>query len=234
MTKRALIVIAVILLIPILFVGYKLLGFKAGNKVVADYGGNVDIIEYDGKTLHRVSGVEYNFRFGEYLGKVGDSLRGAPLYLVADDDSGDYYAIAEGKEKILYTESGKLTDGVRSPFSRVTRLMLDDYLVVEENVHNINALIGVQGRRVSVDLSEYKKGFRYYDVYLSFDGSAIITEYYGRYLYLTEKEIWLFVTAEDVAAAEEEYGNDLSETVYVADMLTDDEAKALLDSYFSK
>ena len=42
------------------------------------------------------------------------------------------------------------------------------------------------------------------------------------------------MTADDVEAAREEYGNDLSETVYVADMLTDEEARALLDSYFGK
>lgn len=233
MTKRALIVIAVILLIPILFVGYELLGFKSGNKVVAEYGGYVDIIEYDGKTLHRVDGVEYNFRLGEYLGKVGDSLTGAPLYLVADDDTGDYYAIADGKEKILFTESGNLTDGIRTPFSRVTRIVFDNYLVCEENVHNIDTLIGASGRRVSVDLSDYKDGYKYYDVYLSFDGSAILTEYYGRFIYLAEKEVWLFVTSEDVAAATEEYGDELSETVYLADMLTDEETKAILDSYFS-
>ena len=233
MTKRALIVIAVILLIPILFVGYELLGFRSGNKVVAEYGGNVDIIEYDGKTLHRVDGVEYNFRLGEYLGKVGDSLTGAPLYLVADDDTGDYYAIADGKEKILFTESGNLTDGIRTPFSRVTRIVFDNYLVCEENVHNIDTLIGASGRRVSVDLSDYKDGYKYYDVYLSFDGSAILTEYYGRFIYLAEKEVWLFVTSEDVAAATEEYGDELSETVYLADMLTDEKTKAILDSYFS-
>lgn len=234
MTKRALIVIAVILLIPILFVCYELRGFMSGNEIVAEYGGNVNIIEYNGKTLHRVDGVEYNFRFGEYLGKIGDSLRGAPFYLVADDDSGEYYAIADGKEKILYTESGKLTDGVRTQESRVTRMVLDDYLVIEEKIDNINSLIGAQVRRVSVDLSDYKNGYKYYDVYLSFDGSAILTEYYGRYLYLTEKEIWLFVSAEDVAAAEDAYGDDLSETVYVADMLTDEDSKAVLNSYFFK
>ena len=234
MTKRALIVIAVILLIPILFVCYELRGFMSGNEIVAEYGGNVNIIEYNGKTLHRVGGVEYNFRFGEYLGKIGDSLRGAPFYLVADDDSGKYYAIADGKEKILYTESGKLTDGVRTQHSRVTRMVFDDYLVIEEKNDNINSLIGAQVRRVSVDLSDYKNGYKYYDVYLSFDGSAILTEYYGRYLYLTEKEIWLFVSAEDVAAAEDAYGEDLSETVYVADMLTDEDSKAVLNSYFFK
>ena len=233
MTRRALIVIAVIVLLPIIFVGYKLSGFKDENQVVAEYGENVNIIEYDGKTLYRVDGVEYNFRFGEYLGKIGDSLTGAPFYLVADDDGGEYYAIADGKERVLFTESGELVDGVRTAFSRVTRFVLDDYLVCEEDVHNINMLTGVQGRRVSVDLSKYKNVYKYYDVYLSFDGSAILTEYYGRYLYLTEKEIWLFVRAEDVALAEEEYGDELSETVYVADMLTDEEAKALLDSYFT-
>lgn len=232
MTKRALIVIAVIVLIPILVVAYKLLGFKSGNKVVAEYGGSVDIIEYDGKTLYRVDGVEYNFRFGEYLGKVGDSLTGAPLYLVADDSTGTYYAVARGRERVLFTESGELTDGTRTPFSRVTRLVLGNYVVVEENVHNINALTGIQGRRVSVDLSEYKNAYRYYDAYLSFDGSAIVTEHYGRFLYLTGKDIWLFVPIEDLEAAQEKYGTDLSETVYVADMLTDEEAHALLDSYF--
>ena len=233
MTRRALIVIAVIVLLPMLFVGYKLMGFNEENRVVAEYGNNVDIIEYDGKILYKVSGVEYNFRFGEYLGKVGDSLTGAPLYLVADDASGKYYAIAEGKEKILYTESGELVDGVRTPFSRVTRFVLDDYLVEEENLHSINMLTGIQGRRVSVDLSDYKNKYKYYDVYLSFDESAILTEYYGRFVYLTEKELWLFVTSEDVATAEEKYGGDLSETVYVADMLTDEEAIELLNSYFS-
>lgn len=232
MTKKALIVIAVIVLLPIVFVGYKLLGFKDGNQVVAQYGENVDIIEYDGKILHKVDGVEYNFRFGKYLGKVGDSLTGAPLYLVADDDGGEYYAIADGKKKILFTESGELVDGVRTPFSRVTRFVLDDYLVCEEEVHNINALIGIHDRRVSIDLSDYAKKYRYYDVYLSFDGSAILTEYYGRFLYLIEKDIWLFVTASDVAAAEEEYGDELSETVYVAEMLAEGEARSLLDSYF--
>ena len=152
---------------------------------------------------------------------------------MADDASGKYYAIAEGKEKILYTESGELVDGVRTPFSRVTRFVLDDYLVKEENLHSINMLTGIQGRRVSVDLSDYKNKYKYYDVYLSFDESAILTEYYGRFVYLTEKEMWLFVTSEDVATAEEKYGGDLSETVYVADMLTDEEAIELLNSYFS-
>lgn len=233
MTKRALIVIAVIILIPILVVCFSLLRFSSGNRVVAEYGESVDIIEYDGKTLHRVKDVEYSFRFGDYLGKVGGSLTGAPFYLVADDESGKYYAIAEGREKVLYTESGKLTDGVRTPFSRVTRLVLDDYLVCEENVHNINSLIGISGRKVSVDLSDYKNGYRYYDVSLSFDGSAILTEYYGRFIYLIKKEVWLFVSKENVEAAGEEYGDDLSETLYVADLITDGETKDLLDSYFS-
>ena len=35
MTRRALIVIAVIVLLPMLFVGYKLMGFNEENRVVA-------------------------------------------------------------------------------------------------------------------------------------------------------------------------------------------------------
>lgn len=233
MTKRALIVIAILILIPIIVVAVGISKFKENNTVVAEYGGSIDIIEYDGMTLRRVSGEdEYNFRFGKYLGKVGDRLTGASLYRVAEDRTEKYYAIADGTKKILYTKSGKLVDGIRNDYSGITRIVFDNYFIEETDSEAIALLSDLSGKRVSLDMSEYD-GFKYYDLYLSFDGSAILTEYYGRLFYLTERELWLFVTPEDRLAAEEEYGDEIGETVYIAQLISDEELIDLLDSYIS-
>ncbi|MBQ6613693.1 MAG: hypothetical protein IIX18_00055 [Clostridia bacterium] len=233
MTKRALIVIAILILIPIIVVADAISKFKDKNVVVAEYGGNIDVIEYDSLTLRRVPGDdEYNFRFGEYLGKVGDPLTGASLYRVADDKTEKYYAIADGTKRILYTRSGKLADGVRKDNSEITRIVFDNYFIEETDKEKIALLAALGGKKVSLDMSEYKN-FRYYDLYLSFDGSAILTEYYGRLFYLTDRELWLFVTPEDRETAEEEFGDEIEETSYVAHLISDEESTELLDSYIS-
>ena len=233
MTKRALIVIGILMLIPIIVIMVAAARFKNSNRVVAEYGGNIDIIEYDGMTLRRVnSEFENKFRFGEFLGKVGNSLTGAPFYRVADDDTGSYYAIAEGGKKILYTKTGKLVDGVRNENSVVTKLIFDDFYIVEEDPENISAIVNLSGKRVSVDMSKYKS-FDYYNLYLAFDYSAIVTEYFGRLYYLADREDWIYVTPEALEAAEEEYGDEISESVYLADLISDKELEKLLDSYFA-
>lgn len=233
MTKRALIVIAVIILIPIIVIMHSVSRFKDSNNVVAEYGGNIDIIEYDGMTLYRVkSEFEYKFRFGEYLGKIGNSLTGAPFYLVADDETEGYYAIAEGEKKILYTRTGKLIDGVRTSDSVATRLIFDDFYIVEEDVDKISAIVDLSGKTVSADMSKYDS-FKYYDIYLAFDSSAVITEYFGRLFYLTERGDWLYVSPEALESAEEEYGDDISECVYLADLISDKALKEQLNSYFA-
>ena len=234
MTKRALIVIAILFLIPIIVVAVAISKFKEKNVVVAEYGGSIDVIEYDSLTLRRVPGDdEYNFRFGEYLGKVGDPLTGASLYRVADDMTERYYAIADGANRILYTCSGKLADGVRRDDSVITRIVFDNYFVEETDEEKIGLLADLGGKKVSLDMSEYKN-FKYYDLYLSFDGSAILTEYYGRLFCLTDRELWLFVTPDDRETAEEEYGDEIGETVYIAQMISDDVLTELLDSYIGK
>jgi hypothetical protein len=233
MTKRALIVIAILILIPIIVVAVSISKFKKKNVVVAEYAGSIEAIEYDSVTLRRVPGDdEYNFKFGEYLGKIGDPLTGASLYRVAGDKTEKYYAIADGTKRILYTRSGKLVDGVRSENSEITRIVFDNYLIEETDGENIKLLSNLCGRRVSLDTSEHK-GFRYYDLYLSFDGSAILTEYYGRLFYLPDRELWLFVSPEDRESAEEEYGDEIEETVYVASVLSDEALTDLLDSYMN-
>ncbi len=234
MTKRALVLIALLMILPIIVALYAFRQFKGENLVVAEYVGGVDIIEYDGMMLRRVEGAEeYRFRFGEYLGKVDDMLTGAPLYRVRDDSTGEYFAIAEGNKKILYTSSGKLVDGVKDEDSIATLLVFDDFLVVENYADVIAEITGLSGKRVSVDMSKYP-AFKYYDLYLAYDGSAIVTEYFGRLIYLTERESWIFISPDDLALAEEEYGDEIGETVYLAVLISDDEICDILDSYFDK
>ena len=234
MTKRALIVIALLMILPLVVANYAVGKFKDRNRVVAEYCGSVEVIEYEGIKLHRVEGSEeYYFRLGEYLGKVGDSVTGAPLYRVLDDETGSYYAIAEGKSRFLYTASGKLVDGVKNQYSIATRLIFDDFLIVEDETENIGKITGLDGKKVSVDMSKYPS-FRYYDIRLAFDYSAIVTEQIGRLIYLTERESWIFVSTEDLALAEEEYGDEMDETVYRATLISDESLIKLLDSYFDK
>ncbi len=234
MTKKALIVIAILILIPIIIMLNAVSKFNKANTVVAEYGGNVDIIEYEGIELHRVkSEFEYRFRFGEYLGKVGDSLTGAPFYRVADDETGSYYAIAEGGKKFLYTESGELADGVRKNESVTTRVIFDDFLIVEEDAENIALIEGLSGKKVSVDMSQYAS-YDTYDLFFALDHSAIVTEYFGKLIYLTEREDWIFVSPEELDAAVEEYGDDPEEYVYIALLISDDDLEELLTSYFDE
>lgn len=231
MTKRALIVIFILMLAPIVVVAVAVSKFQEKNVVVAEYDGSVDVIEYDSMTLRRVPDEDgYNFRFGEYLGKVSDPLTGASLYRVEGDKTGKYYAIADGTSKILYTRSGKLVDGAHKQGSSVTRVVFDDYRIEVTEEDDIAVLYGASGRKVSLDMSEHDD-FRYYDLYLSFDGSAILTEHFGRLFYLASREMWLFVSSSELEAASEEYGDEIDETVYVAEKITDEELIELLDYY---
>lgn len=234
MTKRALAVIAILMILPIVVALYAVGKYKEQNQVVAEYCGGVDVIEYDGVTLHRVEGAEeYRFRLGEYLGKVGNAVTGAPLYRVLDDETGSYFAITEGKSRILYTESGKLVDGIKGEDSIATLLVFDEFLVVEEYADIIAKITGISGKRVSVDMSKFPE-FKYYDLYLAFDSSAIVTEYFGRLIYLTERESWILIFPEDIELAAEEYGDEIDETVYFATLISDEEVSDLIDSYFDE
>jgi hypothetical protein len=234
MTKRALVVIAILMILPILVALYAAEKYKENNQVVAEYCGGLDIIEYDGVKLRRVEGAEeYRFRLGEYLGKVGNALTGAPLYRLLDDETGSYFAIVEGKSRILYTKSGKLVDGVKGEDSIATLLVFDDFLVVEKYVDIIEKITGASGKRVSVDMSKFPE-FKYYDLYLAFDSSAIVTEHFGRLIYLVERESWILISPEDLELAVEEYGDEIDETVYLATLISDEEVSDLINSYFEE
>jgi hypothetical protein len=76
--------------------------------------------------------------------------------------------------------------------------------------------------------------FKYYDLYLAFDSSAIVTEHFGRLIYLAERESWILVSPEDLKLAVEEYGDEIDETVYLATLISDEEVSDLINSYFEE
>ena len=233
MTKKALIVIAIAILLPIALTLWAVNDYYKKNNVVAEYGGSVEVIEYDGKTLYMVKSEEgYNFRFGDYLGKVGDSMTGASLYRVKDDKTSKYYAIAQGAKRILYTESGSLIDGVKSESSVVTRIVFDNFAIEEKDADDIALILSPIGNKVSVDMSNYADGYKYYDLYVSYDSSAIVTDHIGRLIQLTEKEKWIFISPDALDSAEEEYGKDIENTVYIATLIEKGDLYYLLESYF--
>lgn len=241
MSKRALVVIAIIIALPLLVTLFAYCSYCADNPVVATYGGDVRIIIYEEEQYHAVDGEgEYMFRFGEYLGRINDRTFGASLYRVMDDESGEYLAIADGQKRILYTRSGELEDGVRSDESELTRVVLDNFAIIEENTENI-ALLSVLDKaveRVSIDMSAYvgedgEKLYEYYDVYFSFDGSAIVTEHNGRILHMTEKNKWYYVTNQALEEALSLYGESVTETTYSASPISDVSTIKLLMSYAS-
>jgi hypothetical protein len=206
MTKRALIIIAVLMILPVLAALVFYSRWKAGNRVVATYGDSVDQVIYGKKTLNRIDGAgDYLFRFGDYLGKVDDRLFGTQLYTLRDDESGKYYVIAGKDGGILLSETGLMADGLPSEDSSVTRLILGRYLAFTDEGSEIAVLLGGEKDPAVSPYarSEYGDGkASEYPVSVCYDGSAVATGKAGFFVHLTEKNRWLYVSETESERAE--------------------------------
>ena len=240
MSKRALIVIGVIILLPIIFTLFFYISYCSDNPIVASYDGDVTRILYGDKTLIAVKGEEsYRFRYGEYLGKIGDRNFGPSLYRVLDDEGDSYYAVADRDRNLLYTESGTLEDGVKTEKSTVTRLVFDNYSVIIEgnDAKTVGeALTGADAEPLELKPSTYRdedgnKQYRIYDIWLSYDGSAILTENAGKLFYLTEKKVWVFVPIDVYEAGVEKYGAESRKLVFEAYVVKAASARLVLSEY---
>ncbi|MCQ2353694.1 MAG: hypothetical protein MJ102_01170 [Clostridia bacterium] len=212
MTKRALIVIAVLILLPLVVILIGLAVNAAKNPVVAEYGGRIDVIEYKGMTLHAIPGEdEYSFRFGEYLGKVGNSRYGASFYRVRDDSTGRYFAISDGEKNILYTETGKLIDGVYDFVTPVTRVIVDNYSAVVEDSIKVAAFADIEHNEkkeyelkpAAHVLKNGTSACEFYDLRVCYGGSAISTEKFGQLCYLKDEKMWVYLSEETIKNAKE-------------------------------
>lgn len=243
MSKRALIIIGAIMLLPIMFTLFFYISYCADNPVVASYDGDITRISYEDKTLIAVEGEEdYKFRYGEYLGKIGDRNFGPSLYRVLDDESGCYYAVADRDKNLLYTESGKLEDGVKSENGTVTRVVFDNYSVIIEGVSAKtvgDAFFGEGAEEIEMKPSTYRdedgnRQYRIYDIWLSYDGSAVLTENAGKLFYLTEEKTWVFVPIEIYEEGVEKYGENSSKLVLKSYVVKAAAARLILSEYIPK
>jgi hypothetical protein len=243
MSKRALIVIGALALLPIIITLCVYISYCADNPVVASYDGDVTRISYDGKTLIAVGMEEdYRFRYGEYLGKIGDRNFGPSLYRVLDDENGCYYAVADRDRNILYTESGELEDGMKTEGSTVTRLVFDSYSVIIEGskAQSVSAaFMGDGAEKIEMKPSTYRdddgnKQYRVYDIWFSYDGSAVLTENAGKLFYLTEEKMWVFVPLEIYEEGVEEYGESSSKLVLESYIVRSAAARLILSEYIPK
>lgn len=212
MTRKTWIVLAIIFLIPVVIIAVTVSKYNKRNPVVAEYADRVNVISYNGLTLHAVPGEDgYSFRYGEYLGKVSDSFYGASLYRVRDDATGKYYALADGDRNVLYTESGRLADGVYDFITPVTRIIIGNYRYVFDDSDTVTMFASLEyNERTAYEFIPSDcvddAGNRTYEEYLirvCYGGSAICTGNIGRLIYMTDSKKWIYLSPAAVKEVEE-------------------------------
>jgi len=251
MTKRALAVIAVLFLIPVIAGCVFFVKWKNRNPVVAEYGSSIDEIIYRNDTYYKVEGSEeLPFELGKFLGKIGDRLTGSPIYLVKNDESEGYLAVSGNDGIVLFTKSGILL-GEEKADSRITAISVNSFSVRIDDREKIDALGEIFERGTNVDFipgSYLEKdakgqtnlqkglslpGFKVWRLDGCVDGSAIATKKIGWILKIDKKNVWLFVT--DEAAAECEQGIEdglIEERCYKAAEIDEISGIRLLNSIF--
>ncbi|MBP5173664.1 MAG: hypothetical protein ILP01_01830 [Clostridia bacterium] len=214
MTKRAAVIIALLLLLPAVAGAILYSKWKAKNPVVARYGDTVYEIVYDGDSYFRVDGSdELGFQLGDYLGKIGDRMTGAPVYCVKRDLTGEYLAVPGDGGVFLYTVSGRLADGEPSTPDRITALSFSRFSVFVDDPEEIVGLLalfqsetGTVFRPSDWDGSENKEDSLSYDitsdslpgctvwrVEACYGGSAVAAGKLGWVLKTNRKNSWYFI-----------------------------------------
>lgn len=215
MTKRALIIISSLILLPLLITLTVWSVTRIKNPVVAQWDDNMTGITYKGESYLPVGKVgERLFSVGKYLGRIGNSRHGAPLYLVRGDSAGYLCYAAEGEKLVLLSKTGKPLDGTGSGMPEKIRLgktvtdksdeiavlmSLDD-LTDPEKVTDDDDL------PIVFSTKKYKGKYTKYKLWEYRGGSAIGLDSGARLYHMDETGNWYYVTAADAARAESEEG----------------------------
>ena len=211
MTKRALIVICVLMLLPVAVVVKNYREWKGENETVASYGQSTDEIIYGSSLLKKVEGSEeYLFRKGSYLGKIGDRYFGSQLYTLMDDSDGDYYVMAGNDGLVLLSETGRMTDGIKGANSTVTRIIAGDYVMYTDDEEKIELFLSSDSYEKTVKFvpDDYSDGeYASFRIMYCYDASPVATGNAGFVVKLNEKNRWLWISAK----AEEDASYDLEQ-----------------------
>ena len=233
MTKRAWIIIGIIVLVPVLITGIVLLKWKINTPVVASYGDSVDELHYGQKTLYAVPDPDsYMAELGSYLGKVGSAWTGAPFYTVKYDKTGEIWALVTEKGTVLYTESGELPAAAYGG-NRVTAVYFDSFThrTVENTQRALLAAIpGTSGTAALWQPSE-KEASATYRMHFCYGDSAVSTVSPGTLLWFKDSGLWYFLPdAEEQSVLTQIADGDIDEdkAIYRVIPLTDRSTLKLL------
>ena len=251
MTKRAAVIIAVLFLIPVIAGIVIFVKWKKANPVVGSYDGSVDMIEFGGDIYIKLEdSEELAFELGQYLGKIGDRLIGAPVYRVKNDETGDYLAVVGDGGTFLFTESGKPADGEPGDPGLITRLSFNRFefsVDDEERLEEFRGILLGEPDTVFVpsewDSSEKKSGgditsgklpgCRVFRVDACYGGSAVA---FGRLGWIvgTGKNRWFFIPFDSAAECEEKLKNEeIDEREYAAVRIDEIGGIRLMTSVFT-
>ncbi len=211
MTKRALIIISALILLPLILTGVAWSRARQQNPVVAKWADDrVGIIYLDEeyKPIGEVG--DYSFTEGRYLGRIGDSLFGAPLYTVSGDKAGYLCYALDDSSMVLLSVTGELLDAVSSDGPDEIRLGATR----TSNADDISMLYSLDALTdpaqftdeddlpISFSTKKYRGKYFVYKIWEYYGSSAIGIDSGARIFHMEESGNWYYVSAEDAASAE--------------------------------
>ncbi len=231
MTKRAWIVIAVIILVPVFVTLHFFIRWKRNNPVVADWKGDTSVVAYRDLELHEVIGSSaYRFRTGKFIGKIADRLTGPSLFRIEGDDSLELFAVADSSGRRIYTAgapvpagafSGDVVTGVFAPSGSYS----DDEVLCAD----VAMILADRSAPYRFDTDDLAKVHQY-EIYVCWDGSCVSANCPGVIAGPTERGRWYFIPAaedvpEEAATTAAESGEETAETTDAAETADEDDGK---------
>ena len=235
MTKRAIIIVSALIILPIIVAAVAVSSVKIGNPVVAEWDDDRTGVIYNGEHYSPVGKVgERKFEIGEYLGRIADSFYGSPLYRVKGDSAGYLCYAMDGKKLILLSKTGLPLDGMPDggiPGELIlgkSRIDDPDDMALLRSLTEITDPENVTDDEelpIAFSTKKYKGKYTMYKIWEFWGGSAVALDSGVRLFHMSETDNWYFVTAEDAASAEAE---EAQYYIYTARPLKDDTALSLI------
>ena len=220
MTKRAWIVIAVIIIIPVVVTLHFFIRWKRENPVVADWKGDTSVVAYRDLELHEVIGSSaYRFRTGKFIGKIADRLTGASLFRLEGDSGSELFVVADSSGRRIYTSGAPVPAGAFSG-ENVTGVFAPSGAFSDDAVLCADVAEIIKDRQAPYrfDAEDLAK-VRQYEIYVCWDGSCVSANCPGVIAGPTERGRWYFIPAAEDAPEETEITSEESgeETTAKAD-----------------
>jgi len=205
MTKRAWIVIAIIICVPVLVTLHFFIRWRRDNPVVADWKGDTSVVAYRDLELHEVIGSSaYRFRTGKFIGKIADRLTGPSLFRIEGDAGLELYAVADSSGRRIYTAGAPIPDGAFSG-EKVTGVFAPSGSYSDDEVlcDDLAMILADRSAPYRFDPDDLAKVHQY-EIYVCWDGSCVSANCPGVIAGPTERGRWYFIPAAEEVPEETE------------------------------